>query len=161
MKIKPLPLRHILKHYVIVDNVLVRFEKGAPVNATALCLPEGARRQSISIKGTSYLLSRVVYAVANKVDPGKLFVDHINGDPTDDRPSNLRLATNSENQKNIHPRQESGVIGVSYIAGRGKKPWQARFKNSHLGYFETVDQAIAGQRIAELLIAEGWKLKRA
>ena len=72
-------------------------------------------------------------------------VDHINGDVSDNRRSNLRVVDHTDNQLNRHKskRNKSGKIGVSKIAN-GK--WQAniRYKgiSYFLGRFETVESAI-------------------
>lgn len=74
-------------------------------------------------------------------------VDHINCDPSDDRISNLRLATRGQNCANSRtPRHNrSGLKGVSWDATRQK--WMAfscmggRFKN--LGRYATKSEASA------------------
>jgi hypothetical protein len=77
---------------------------------------------------------------------GKL--DHKNGDRTDNRLSNLRLADNFQNAWNgrDHADNTSGFRGVTYIASRNK-PWQARIKfkgkGKTLGYFATAEEAHA------------------
>ena len=74
-----------------------------------------------------------------------LLVDHRNGDSTDNRRSNLRLATLSENNRNmgLSSRNTSGFKGVSYYASRNK--YRAYIKlngnRKHLGYFETAEDA--------------------
>lgn len=76
--------------------------------------------------------------------PPGLQVDHINHDRLDNRRSNLRLATGSQN--NANRRHADGKYrGVIY--NRGKRKWQAylgvRGRQLHLGYFETAEQAAA------------------
>jgi len=70
--------------------------------------------------------------------PDDLEVDHINGDPSDNRKSNLRLCTHKQNMWNIKRK------GVSYRKER--KKWRARInvnnKEIFLGYFETKEQAL-------------------
>jgi len=70
-----------------------------------------------------------------------LMVDHKNGNGLDNRQSNLRLCTNSQNQHNARKRKnsKSKFKGVNQLSHNGK--WQARIKHKgveyYLGQFET------------------------
>lgn len=73
-------------------------------------------------------------------------VDHINGDPRDNRRSNLRFVTKAQNQMNrVSVVAASGFKGVA----RNKKGWSASIKkraggkkvNYHLGTFKTPEEA--------------------
>lgn len=76
-------------------------------------------------------------------------VDHINGDPRDNRRSNLRLATQSQNMRNQRKNKAntSGYKGVSHVNNNPKKPFRAYIvlndKQIHLGLFATVEDAHA------------------
>lgn len=81
-------------------------------------------------------------------------IDHINGDKSDNRISNLREVSTLRNGKN-RPKQAnntSGVTGVAYSAA--KRKWFARIKVSqkliHLGYFESMPEAVSARRSAEI-----------
>lgn len=82
-------------------------------------------------------------------------IDHINGDRSDNRLSNLRPADRSINGRNqgIPIHNSSGVMGVHWME-RIKK-WQARImasgKRLHLGYFENFDDAVKARRDAEMV----------
>ncbi len=66
--------------------------------------------------------------------PLDLFVDHINGNPLDNRKENLRLCTNAENQQNTDSRGGSSRFkGVSYSTP--KKAWKAHFTAHGVFYF--------------------------
>lgn len=72
-------------------------------------------------------------------------IDHINGIKTDNRFSNLRLATRRQNQGNrpTNRNNKCGVKGVRWFTKLQK--WQARLtvagKGIHLGYFDTIEEA--------------------
>ena len=76
----------------------------------------------------------------------KIHVDHINGNPLDNRKENLRLCSNKENtkSKNKSKSNTSGYKGVFFIKYRNKC-WNARigidYKTIHLGYFYTKEDA--------------------
>jgi len=73
-----------------------------------------------------------------------LEIDHANGQKADNRWSNLREATPSQNRANRPaPRtSKSGIKGVRFNAKNGK--WEATICiNKRLGTFDTPDEAIA------------------
>lgn len=69
----------------------------------------------------------------------KPFVDHINGNPLDNRKHNLRICTQAENRRNSKIRKDntSGYKGV--VWSKWAKKWMCRIninkKSIHLGYF--------------------------
>jgi hypothetical protein len=80
-------------------------------------------------------------------------IDHINGDPSDNRISNLRDVTRKQNMENkkIYKNNKSGYPGVSWHS-RDEK-WQARIghygKRKSLGTFDNLEDAIAARIQAE------------
>lgn len=99
----------------------------------------------IQIDGKKYKRGRLVFFFINGYWPNPC-IDHINGDSTDDRPSNLRQATIMENSWN-HRKRARRIqlpIGVRNLAS-GK--FQARIgycgKQIHLGAFQSPDEASA------------------
>lgn len=82
------------------------------------------------------------------------YIDHINGDKTDNRIDNLRSATKRENKYNSRVRADSriGLKGVSYVPkGRNgsakSKPYRAQIvangQRYRLGDFKTAEEAHA------------------
>jgi hypothetical protein len=78
---------------------------------------------------------------------GKDVVDHVNGDGFDNRRSNLRAATVSENMCNRKKSSgnTSGFTGVVFRKGKKTKQWRAQigFKKKHiaLGDYDTPEEA--------------------
>ena len=86
-------------------------------------------------------------------------IDHINGDGTDNRIINLRLATTAQNAMNRMLRRDntSGVKGVSWNKKSGQ--WLAHIgyggKILHLGLFDTIEEAkVARLKAAKTLHRE-------
>ena len=89
----------------------------------------------IKCDGKSYMAHRLAWLYVHGQFPEKQ-IDHINGLREDNRLSNLRCVSRSENQRNrrLCKRSTSGIIGVRWHKQAGK--WQARGINSlHLGLF--------------------------
>jgi phage-related protein len=108
-----------------------------------------ARSQSsyivIRIQGKNYFAHRLAWYFATGCDPASYQIDHINGDGLDNRIANLRLASSSENQRNIGLRANntSGFKGVHLHRESGR--WRAVIyinkRQVHLGAFPTPELA--------------------
>jgi hypothetical protein len=76
--------------------------------------------------------------------PGQV-IDHINGNPLDNRRENLRIVNQKENCKNRRQNHGRRFKGVSFDKKCPHNPWFARIGNDHerqyLGHFATEDEA--------------------
>lgn len=80
------------------------------------------------------------------------FLDHINGDKSDNRIDNLREATRHENMQNlaISARNTSGQMGVSKSRnGMWRAAITAGGKRLNLGSFRSVEQASSAYKAAK------------
>jgi hypothetical protein len=79
-----------------------------------------------------------------------LQIDHINGDPADNRISNLRLASQSQNKANTrtYANNRLGVKGVRLRDGAFQARCSKDGRTYHLGSFATVEEASAVVRDA-------------
>ena len=95
------------------------------------------------IDGTNYLTHRIIFALHHGFMPQ--FIDHADGNPSNNKIENLREATRSQNNCNsrIQKNNNSGIKGVSWKKDR--KRWLVRVqinKKSHqLGYFKDLELA--------------------
>lgn len=91
-----------------------------------------------------YYKGRDVYLHRQLMNPGQLHVDHINGNPKDNRKCNLRIVTRGQNMANSTKKSgnKSGYKGVTLHKGRY---WAAGImkdrKQIHIGYYPTAELA--------------------
>ena len=105
-----------------------------------------------SIFNVKFTAHRVIFAMIHSRWPlGD--VDHIDGNPLNNRISNLRDVSRAENTRNasIRPSNRSGVVGVGWRAREGK--WCAQIgiagKCVFLGYFDSMSDAVEVRKAAE------------
>jgi hypothetical protein len=105
------------------------------------------------ISGENYLAHRIAWAIHYGRWPDGL-IDHIDGDPTNNRIDNLRVVDSTGNTRNQrrHSRNTTGVTGVSYHRAAGKYWAQigVRGEVKYLGLFDDLEAAAAARRQAEI-----------
>lgn len=81
-----------------------------------------------------------------------LEVDHINGERSDNRLCNLRLATKSQNRKNrrANANTATGVKGVTVEGKKFRASIYCDKKELHLGMYDTLEEAAKIRRAKEL-----------
>ena len=98
------------------------------------------------LKGRTIVLHRLLLGLLES--PKTVFVDHEDRNGLNNRRSNLRIATNSENQRNatkqspVKRKSISRFKGVSKFSRKNtRKPWRATImflgKSKHLGSYST------------------------
>jgi hypothetical protein len=143
-----------LLHYDPDTGVFIWIKKSSPKtligSAAGSLSKEGYWR--IMIDGKSHKTHRLAWLYVYGEFPNGI-LDHINRDKADNRISNLRIVTFSENNQNskIYKNNTSGVTGVYWHKVQQK--WKACVRISrklkHLGSFITMEEAIAARRLAE------------
>lgn len=119
---------------------------------------DGYLRTRIGIKetgGNIYILMHVLITRLHNINiEANQEIDHINGNPADNRLSNLRLATHEQNMKNCkrYITNKSGVKGVYYSPK--EKKWKVDIhvnkKAIHLGTYKDKNEAIKVRKEAEV-----------
>lgn len=103
------------------------------------------------IFGQLFYAHRVVWALHYGAWP-PFDVDHEDGDRSNNRIGNLRDATHQQNMQNkkLYANNRSGATGVSWH--KRTKRWAAGYRVSgkrfHVGYFDTVSEAVAARAAA-------------
>jgi HNH endonuclease len=99
-----------------------------------------------------YKVHRLIWLMVHGVWPDT--IDHINGDPADNRLDNLRSVTKAINSQNMKrfTNNTSGVTGVSFDTARGT--WAAYVNHlgvrTTLGRFTALADAVAVRKQAEV-----------
>lgn len=111
------------------------------------CVTSGGYRSG-HINRKLFLAHRIIWKMVHGEDPDT--VDHINGDTEDNRLSNLRSVTFTENARNRKLRDDSpnGAAGV-YYTGYKFRPWEVRISNRQVGCYATFDEAVSARKVAE------------
>lgn len=102
-----------------------------------------------AINCANFFAHRVAFAVYHGKWP-QFFIDHIDGNGFNNRPSNLRDVQHCENMRNVkmHKDNSTGFIGVSFSKSINK--YEARIHVNGrplvIGYFDTPEAAGAARR---------------
>ncbi len=148
---KPLPAAKILRHYFSYSkktgklfwrssdhtNAKIGRELGTPHYITGYLF--------MCFKKDIYQVHRIIYCWVTGEDPAEFEVEHKNRNRVDNRFSNLRLATHSQNNCNTPLRKDntSGHKGVSW--SKSCRRWHAYItinqRRKTLGFFTSLEDA--------------------
>ena len=115
----------------------------------------GQGYRDVRFLGISIAAHRLAWLIAHGRWPAK-FIDHINGDRADNRLTNLREISNSENLQNQRraraDNMRAGLLGVGFHKASGR--FRARIglpggAQKHLGLFDSAEAAHAAYLLAK------------
>ncbi len=107
------------------------------------CLNPDTKYICIGADNNVYRAHRLIFLYCHGYLPE--FIDHIDGNRSNNRIDNLRAATMGQNHRNrkISKNNTSGIKGVSWC--KRSEKWTARLctrgKQEHLGYFDDINEA--------------------
>jgi hypothetical protein len=137
-------LRDILHYNVGTGTFTWLVDRGSAKAGDTAGYLEKRGYLGISVDGTNYRAHQLAWIYQTGTSPPAR-IDHINGNPADNRWVNLRAATASQNRANarLPLNSSSGFKGVSW--SKHAKKWQAqitvRGRIRHLGYFSSPEAA--------------------
>ena len=107
----------------------------------------------ISLNGLNYRAHRVIWTMVTGLWPRE-YLDHINGKTDDNRLSNLREVSHSENHRNrkLQKNNTSGFQGVCWNikSKRWRSSITVKGRLIHLGTFDSTEEAAAARAEAEV-----------
>jgi len=143
----PLPAALIEEFLRLDDNGILIWKKSPhpriKAGDRAGRVPKGKHLQ-VTINKKAYSYHRIVYYLAYGIDSLGWEIDHINRDPTDNRPENLRLASESDNKWNTQRRNKTNVghRGIRKRFWGQSYRWEVTFRGSYVGSFSSMEEAV-------------------
>jgi hypothetical protein len=142
----------ILSELVLKDGVIYRASTGK-----AACVIKGADGHLFTVcKKRTVYVHRAVWILTYGAIPDGIEIDHVNGNPEDNRIGNLRPCTRSQNCQNMKIRKDStsGVKGVFY--DKANDMWRGcvsfNKQRHYVGRFKTLEDAQAAVVNARALL---------
>lgn len=110
----------------------------------------------INIYKKVYFVHRIVYALAHNIDPDGFLIDHIDGNPLNNKVSNLRLVDYNQNSLNRMGNKGASSKYKGVCFAKYTNRWRSLITNKgktyHLGYFDKEEDARDAYREAAIKI---------
>lgn len=143
----PLPPIELLNEFFLYDENTGKLTNKYTRNSGAIKGEESggihARGyRTVKVKGISYKVHRIIWKLMTGTDP--IQVDHINGNPSDNRWENLRECTQQQNtyNKKLYINNKTGVKGI-YKTKNNKYSVRVSVNKQRInvGTFDTLEEA--------------------
>jgi len=144
-KVKPHPSQELLQEWFTDMGSYLKWNKrgkGIKIDRAGSLGSDGYIQ--LTFQRSNYKAHRLMWILRNGPIPDGLEVDHIDGDRSNNLDSNHRLGTRSQNARNIIAMKSntSGHTGISPHCGKWVVHIRLNKKPTHVGYYETIEEAI-------------------
>lgn len=135
--------RGVLNELFVYDNGVLRnrVQRGKARAGSSVGTLDSYGYLVATVGGRMYKVHRLIYAMFNDEVPR--IIDHVNGDPSDNRIENLRPATPQQNGYNRKVNATSGsqVKGATFLRGKWMAQCQTAGRRHYLGVFTNIEEA--------------------
>jgi len=151
INIKILPDVEILKQLVYIDYTIpegLRWKNNR--QRCAKDSPTGYKTHNnyyqTKLNYIRYFNHRIIFSIANNINLTETqTIDHIDRNPQNNHPNNLRIASHAENMRNVTKRQNTASKFIGVVWSKNDKKWQAQIQvnnqRKYLGQFLTEIEA--------------------
>ena len=156
MKVDADILRDALDYYPDIGIFIWKIKPNRRIRIGSVAGTECHGRWQIRINKITYRAHRLAWLYMYREWP-ECEIDHINGNPLDNRIVNLRDVSVQMNRQNFHgpnSRNKLGVLGVGKAQNQ-QHGYRARINHTHLGTFKTIDEAHQAYLAAKRELHEG------
>lgn len=142
---------HELFQYIDGQFIWKKDNRARKVNGLVAGFNNNLNYRIVCINNKAYKLHRLIWIYHYGSLSDDVHIDHINGNPSDNRIENLRICNSKQNQYNSKIRKDnkSGIKGVSW--NKNLQKWHAQLvvngKKKHFGFHDDLE-------FAELVISE-------
>lgn len=145
LKAKPLPSLEYLNSVLefrdgLLYNKVTRNSRAVKDN---LAGTKSGNYSAITLLGEQFLLHRIIYFMTHGFCPD--FIDHIDGNPLNNKIDNLRKTTIAENALNVKLTKRNTTGYKNVTKRKSQTKWcvsiKINGKNKHLGLFEDLELA--------------------
>lgn len=151
MKNEIIKIKENIVHFIVkskhgIFTGLIDYEDLHKVENHTWTIVYNSRSKKVTaLEATINSKSKKLHRLVLNINNPTIFIDHVNGNPLDNRKSNIRIATGSQNgiNRGLPKNNTSGHKGVNWR--NMDKKWQARLsvngKRISLGMFKTKEEA--------------------
>jgi hypothetical protein len=145
-------MNNIGDFFEIIDDVLWRkaftnnygrFHRPRRVTLSSNNGKKGYCRITLPLTRIRIMYHRIVWELVHGPIPNNMQIDHIDGNPLNNKISNLRIVTSRQNNQNRKIHRKGRLVGTCYIKKNNKWLAQCTINGRHfnLGYYNTETEA--------------------